>query len=436
MKEQQDSDYSFLQEKIKERPINRRKLIRTSLNTAVFAVVFGLVACVVFILLEPVIGKILSPEEEEVRNPIVLPTEQEEMLPEDMVLDEEALSESQSEAPSTNISSAVSTIELGVTDYQQLYDKMRTVAKEAEKSVVKVTGMHEDVNWFQNRMERTNETSGLIFADNGLELMVLCDQEAISNATDIVVTFCNGTKSPAVMKKVDSNTGFAVLAVELENVTENTREAISYARIGSSASTSIVGNLVIAVGSPLGYSDSLCYGMITSNRNPVSLVDANYTLVTTDIYGSQNASGVLINTLGQVIGIICQDYNNADMKNQISAIGITEFKKTMEDLSNEKDAALLGVYVTDVTQEAQTTLSVPDGAYVTDVMLHSPAMENGIRKGDIIVAVGDVVVTGVSDYLEELSDYAPEDEVNISIMRAGVDGYQEMDIKVVLASRK
>ena len=44
MKEHLDSDYSFLQEKIKERPINRKKLIRTSLNTAIFALVFGLVA--------------------------------------------------------------------------------------------------------------------------------------------------------------------------------------------------------------------------------------------------------------------------------------------------------------------------------------------------------------------------------------------------------
>ena len=85
MKEHQDSDYSFLQEKIKERPINRKKLIRTSLNTATFAVVFGLVACVTFILLEPVIGNWINPQKEEGVGIVTLPAEEEEMLPGDMV---------------------------------------------------------------------------------------------------------------------------------------------------------------------------------------------------------------------------------------------------------------------------------------------------------------------------------------------------------------
>lgn len=431
MKEQHDSDYSFLQEKIKERPINRKKLIRTSLNTAVFAVVFGLVACFVFILLEPVIGKILNPPQEEPKQQIVLPAEEDEMLPEDMVQVEEELSESPPPSE-TEISSEVTTVELHVSDYQKLYDKMRVIAYEAERSHVKVTAMREGVDWFQNPMESTNEASGMLVADNGVEILVLCNQPTIAGASEIVVTFCNDFKAAATLKKADRNTGFAILAVKLDDVNEKTKNEIKYARLGSSAATSIVGDLVIAIGSPLGYTDSMCYGMITSNRNPISMVDANYTLITTDIYGSRNASGMLVNTLGQVIGVIKQDYSTPELKNQISAIGITELKRLIEDLSNERPTPFLGLHVTDVTVEAQESLGVPDGAFITEVSMMSPAMEHGLRKGDVVIAMNDVVISSVVEYNAEMRNYTPNQEITVTIMRQDVEGYQEMDIEVTL----
>ena len=431
MKEQLDSDYSFLQEKIKERPINRKKLIRTSLNTAVFAVVFGLVACFVFILLEPVIGRILNPPKEEPKQQIVLPAEEDEMLPEDMVQDEEELSEAQT--PSETVTSeAPEAVELHVADYQKLYDKMRVIAYEAARSHVKVTAVREGTDWFQNRMESTNETSGMLVADNGVEILILCNQPTVAGASEIVVTFCNDYKANATLKKSDRNTGLAIVAVRLDEVNEKTKNEIKYARLGSSAATSIVGDLVIAIGSPLGYTDSLCYGMITSNRNPISMVDANYTLITTDIYGSRNASGMLVNTLGQVIGIIRQDYNAVEMRNQISAIGITELKRLIEDLSNERETPFLGLHVTDVTTEAQNSLGVPDGAFITEVVLMSPAMEHGLRKGDVITAMNGTTISSVVEYNAEMHNYAPQEEIRVTIMRQDVKGYQEMDIKVTL----
>ncbi|MBE5878924.1 MAG: serine protease [Lachnospiraceae bacterium] len=431
MKEQHDSDYSFLQEKIKERPINRKKLIRTSLNTAVFAVVFGLVACFVFILLEPVIGRILNPPKEEPKQQIVLPAEEDEMLPEDMVQDEEELSEAQT--PSETVTSeAPEAVELHVADYQKLYDKMRVIAYEAARSHVKVTAVREGTDWFQNRLESTNETSGMLVADNGVEILILCNQPTVAGASEIVVTFCNDYKANATLKKSDRNTGLAIVAVRLDEVNEKTKNEIKYARLGSSAATSIVGDLVIAIGSPLGYTDSLCYGMITSNRNPISMVDANYTLITTDIYGSRNASGMLVNTLGQVIGIIRQDYNAVEMRNQISAIGITELKRLIEDLSNERETPFLGLHVTDVTTEAQNSLGVPDGAFITEVVLMSPAMEHGLRKGDVITAMNGTAISSVVEYNAEMHNYAPQEEIRVTIMRQDVKGYQEMDIKVTL----
>ena len=77
------SDFDFLQERIKERPINKKKLLKKTIITALMAVLFGLLACLSFLLLEPVLNNWLYPEE--APEIVTFPQEQEEMLPEDML---------------------------------------------------------------------------------------------------------------------------------------------------------------------------------------------------------------------------------------------------------------------------------------------------------------------------------------------------------------
>ena len=75
----------FMIEKIKERPINKGKLVRRMLLTAAMAVIFGLVACFTFLALEPVLNKWMNPEEELPK--VYFPEETEEMSPEEMLLE-------------------------------------------------------------------------------------------------------------------------------------------------------------------------------------------------------------------------------------------------------------------------------------------------------------------------------------------------------------
>ena len=73
----------FLIEKIKQRPVNKKKLLRRTLITAAMAVVFGLIACLTFLILEPVFSNWLYPEEDP--RVILFPEDQEEMSPEEML---------------------------------------------------------------------------------------------------------------------------------------------------------------------------------------------------------------------------------------------------------------------------------------------------------------------------------------------------------------
>ena len=157
-------DIDFIKEKVKERPVNKRKLLKRTIITASMAVIFGLIACFTFLVLEPVFSNWLYPEEDPA--PVQLQEEaaNEEMLPEDMVLE----TESEEEKESTPVTSTVvQKIDMSVSDYQKLYSNLYKLVQDAAKSMVTVTGVVSDVDWFNNTFENKGQTAGLIVADNG-----------------------------------------------------------------------------------------------------------------------------------------------------------------------------------------------------------------------------------------------------------------------------
>lgn len=418
-----EQEFDFMKEKIKERPINKKKLIRRTIITASMAVVFGLVACLTFLVLEPLFSNWLYPEEEP--GPIVLPAETEEMLPEDMLM-EETESETETE-PETVIQAE---LELNVEDYQLLYEKLYALAEEKGRAMVQVTGVKEDVDWFNNPYETKGQTSGVIVGDNGKEYMILVDKGPIENVETIRVRFQNGVQASAQVKGVDSITGLAVIGVVIKDLPQDQLEGIAIAELGSSGDSKILGRPVMALGSPGGTGNSIAYGMITSVGSTLHLPDSAYKLLTTDIYASPQASGVLFNLHGQVIGMINENYTNENMQNQLCAIGITELKGTLSRLSVGDKIAYIGIYGTNVTEEANEELQVPMGAYVTEIAMGSPAMQAGIQSGDILVKLGETEINSYQEYIKQLEEVTTEESVSVTIMRQGQQEYREIELHV------
>lgn len=135
----------------------------------------------------------------------------------------------------------------------------------------------------------------------------------------------------ATLKGLDPVTNLAVLAVDRPGLPAEWQETggLAVAPMGSSNSWSLVGTPVIAMGSPMGTTNSIGYGMITAS-NTLSTVDRNYKLLLTDIVGSRKASGALFNLKGELIGIIAGSKTNSDTGNVINAYGISELKKSLK----------------------------------------------------------------------------------------------------------
>lgn len=417
--------YDFMKEQIKERPLNKKKLLRRTIITASMAVLFGLVACLTVLILEPVFSNWLYPEE--IAENITFPPETEEMLPEDMVLDDEEL-EQENEKPEIVPKQEVDELDI----YRKTYRRMQELAAEISRSLVTVTGVTSDKDWFDNTYESRGQTTGVIVASNNREYLVLTDAQPLETVETINVTFCDGSQVQAEIKMTDPITGLAVLRIDNKEISSGVLDGITTANLGSSNYAALTGSPVIALGSPTGVRGSVMYGVVTSSGNVLNTVDSKYRLITTDMYGSQNSTGVLVNLQGQIVGIINQDYNDAEMKNMIAAFGISELKDTIERLSNGIDQAYMGIHGTDVTTEANENLEVPFGAYVTEIEMDSPAMEAGIQSGDVIVRLDGKEVGNYNEYIAALSESVPDSTVNITIMRKNQEEYKSMNFQITL----
>lgn len=498
------SDFEFLQEKIKERPINKKKLLKRSIMTASLAVLFGVLACLSFLLLEPVLNNWLYPEEEP--EMVTFPQEKNEKLPEDMLTEgttgqeessgEEGAEDGESDTMSSdgsreddsetdsdetnpkkneadetgpdksesekNDSEKNDSEETGADEnntdglpsmagggeevteplkpYQTQYEELYGIYNEVAPSMVTVTAVHSDVDWFNNPYQSEGSTAGVIIANNNRELLILSRKSPLDGAGTIRISFCNGTDADASIKHFDQNTNLAVLAVDLKYIGASTLGQVSVAVLGSSSfSTStgagITAAPVMAVGNLFGYKDTVCYGMVTSSGNPIPMVDSEYKLITTDIYAGTNPSGILVNMDREVIGIVDNSHNHDDTKNLLSAIGITELKGMITKLSNGEPIPYLGIYAQDIDTQVRNDLGLPQGAYISDIDMDSPAMLNGVQKGDILVRVGTQEIRSAADYMNVLRNVSTERSINIVVQRASNNAYEEMQFTIQPAAR-
>lgn len=190
---------------------------------------------------------------------------------------------------------------------------------------------------------------------------------------------------------------------------------------------------MVALGSPMGTSNSMGMGMITSGGTVLSMTDRNYRLIQTDISGSQNAGGVLFDLQGQVLGIITDNKVGSDMKNMITAYGVSELQKVVEKMANGIPLAYMGIRGVDVPREANQELGVPYGAYVQELEMDSPAMQAGILPGDVMTKMDDRVVGNFSSYSTALMQMEPGQTVHVVVMRQAQEGYKEMSFNIELS---
>lgn len=418
-KELEKKNYSFIREIVKKKPLDKRGLLRKILSLAGAAVLAGVAASFVFVWMVPVAERMVNGDSSRVSFP---EDEEETSTSSQSVID--------SSQPAQETPMPASQPEIGLEEYRQLYKDMLAVAEKPKRALVTVVGISSEMDYFNQNYENQKQISGLLAADNGQDLFILTEYRVVENVERIQVTFYDGSTVDAIYQRHDANTGLTILKVGLSELEDSTREGIELAPLGSSYGVT-QGEPVMAIGSPMGYSDSVAYGVITSVTNKISTLDTEYNLLTTDINGSGEGSGVLINLDGEIIGIIAQSYSTED-KDIITALAVSQIKDLIESLSNDEARPYIGIKGQDVTAQISHRTGIPKGVLVTAVQVDSPAMLAGMKEYDVVVKIGEDEISSFRQYRDRLDQLTPGQTVILTAMRRGAEGYAEVEFEVTV----
>ena len=448
--------YKFMKESIKKQPPDWKKIVLLIAGWLALAALGGLVAAAVFAVTEPKIAEAVTREEPPAK--VDIPGDEDPnsgQEPDETITASSASASVDSSGSGSEISSSTvdsSTSESSVSEstvsesteengaaegtesslknYEALYQDMLGVTEKPKQALATVIGITNQMDYFNQNYENQQQISGLIVADNGQDLFILTEYRIVENVERIQVTFWDETMVDATYQRHDPSTGLTIVKVDESKLDEGTRNGLAVAPLGSSYLVS-QGDPVVAVGSPVGYSDSIAYGVVTSVTNKISALDNEYNLLTTDILGSTDGSGILVNLDGEIVGIIAQSYS-AKGNNVVTGIAISQIKKLIENLSNNVSRAYIGIRGQDVTEELSDKTGIPKGVLISRVADDSPAMMAGMKEYDVIVKLGEHKVETIKQYHEQLGKYSTGDVVTVTAMRKGAEGYAEMTFDVTM----
>ncbi len=241
--------------------------------------------------------------------------------------------------------------------------------------------------------------SGVIFSEQGY---VLTNHHVAANATKVWCTLSNKERITATVVGSDPSTDIAILKLNLE---ELKTPLVPHATLGNSDSLE-VGQIVLALGSPLGLSRSVSMGVVSSiDRyfpNGGSMVSPYNLWIQTDAaINPGNSGGPLINLAGDVVGINARAVFFAE--NLGFAIPINLVREVAEEIiaGSAVKRAWLGVELQEI-KDFREYLGAPEftGVLVAHVESNAPAEKAGLRPGDVIRKIGDHPVNAL--YAEEL----------------------------------
>lgn len=299
--------------------------------------------------------------------------------------------------------------------------------------------------WGQTyREELSSSGSGIIVSQNEEELLVVTNQHVVDGAEQLMVTLIDETQVEAYVKGVDADMDLAVIAIRLEDLSYETREAISIATLGDSDRL-ILGEQVIAIGNALGYGQSVTVGYVSALDRKIELEDGSQrSFIQTDAaINPGNSGGALLNAQGEVIGINSNKIGGTSIEGMGYAIPITAASPIIADLMerqtrnrvSEADMGYLGISLRDVTEQISEMYGMPTGVYVVSVVEGSGADAAGMVMGDVIVSFDGNRITEYADLQEVLQYYAVGDTAKVKVMRPMNGVYTEIEMEVTLGER-
>ena len=338
------------------------------------------------------------------------------------------------------------------------------IVSEALPSIVSITtkSVQEVQNYFgmygmygyapqQQEQEVEGSGSGIIVGKNDDELLIATNYHVVEGADTLSVAFTDGNAVEASVKGFDEERDLAVVSVSLDDVKDDTMDAISIAKIGSSDDLK-VGEQVIAIGNALGYGQSVTTGIVSAKNRRMDSDNNTVTdgsddssdgvnLIQTDAaINPGNSGGALLNMEGEVVGINSAKLASTEVEGMGYAIAISDVTDILQNLMNEtsrdklddSEHGVLGIKGSSVSSEAVQMYGIPAGVFVKKVTEGGAADKAGLKANSVITEFNGKTVSSNNQLIEYLSYYEPDEEVELTVQVPHGTSYKEETVKVTL----
>ena len=338
------------------------------------------------------------------------------------------------------------------------------IASEALPSIVSITtkSVQEVQNYFgmygmygyapqQQEQEVEGSGSGIIVGKNDDELLIATNYHVVEGADTLSVAFTDGNAVEASVKGFDEERDLAVVSVSLDDIKDDTMDAISIAKIGSSDDLK-VGEQVIAIGNALGYGQSVTTGIVSAKNRRMDSDNNTVTdgsddssdgvnLIQTDAaINPGNSGGALLNMEGEVVGINSAKLASTKVEGMGYAIAISDVTDILQNLMNEtsrdklddSEHGVLGIKGSSVSSEAVQMYGIPAGVFVKGVTEGGAADKAGLKANSVITEFNGKTVSSIDQLIEYLSYYEPDEEVELTVQVPHGTSYKEETVKVTL----
>src|SRR5216683_2250747 len=275
--------------------------------------------------------------------------------------------------------------------------------------------------------------SGVIVDRRGY---IVTNNHVVSNAQSIQVVLYNGTKLQAQLVGTDPADDLAVLKITPPS------SGLTVATLGDSSKLQ-VGQDVMAIGNPLGITQTVTSGIVSALGRSVSEGQGGATIpnaIQTDApINPGNSGGALVDLQGNLVGIPTLTAIDPEFNTPANGVGFAIPSNRVAFIVPQIIAngsvthtgrAYLGVSLAgvDATLVAQDHLAVDHGAFVVNVVSGSPAASAGLQSGDVIVQIGNSQVNDVQSLSDILVNSSPGQTEALKVYR----GSQQLTINVTL----
>ncbi len=325
------------------------------------------------------------------------------------------------------------------------------IVQESMPSIVAVnTTIVTTSSWFGQvyQQEGSGAGSGIIMdvTDDGT-MYILTNNHVVEDSNSISITFDDGSTADAQIKGADSDADIAVLTVDYNTLSDETKNSVAKAAIGDSEALQ-VGESAIAIGNALGYGQSVTTGTISAVNREVQMTDGTVKLIQTDAaINPGNSGGALLNSHGEVVGVNTIKYSETSVEGMGFAIPINSALETATALiegssaiKDDADSAYLGISGGTLTEATAEQYGYPAGIYVSMVSAGSAAEIAGLLPGDIITGFNDETMLTMEDLQAQLASCAPGDEVTLRVQRQTAGNgpevhFEELYLTTLLGSK-